>query len=391
MRSARWVLMAAALVVAGLLAGPGSAAPAREAAAGVEGPELDVRVMTFNIWLGGHQVNYGRVVDAIRAADADIVLLQEAEGETRALADAAGLPYASPELHVISRYPLFDAPGADPAYVLAEVRPGRFVAVADIHLTSDPYGPVRGSGRQDGAADPEARAGDAAARDQGVHPDAHSRGNTRDARRDRRRLQRPLAPRLDAGHRREPPARSLPDRVAGELGARKGRLPGQLPGGAPRLGRRPRDHLDVGLSVSAPRAERGRRPDRPDPRRRAGDDRVELARRPAGRPGRGYADLALALRSPRRRLDPSAGGRPRALDGVVRPARRSARRGRRRALPCCVDVGRSARERPDRHRPAWCCAGRSADDARDERPATAARSSRSGRPGSRRAPTRPSS
>ncbi len=141
MRSARWVLMAAVLVVAGFLAGPGSAAPAREAAAGVEGSGLDVRVMTFNIWLGGHQVNYGRVVDAIRAADADIVLLQEAEGETRNLADAAGLPYASPELHVISRYPLFYAPGADPAYVLAEVRPGRFVAVADIHLTSDPYGP----------------------------------------------------------------------------------------------------------------------------------------------------------------------------------------------------------------------------------------------------------
>src|SRR5215467_14916546 len=38
---------------------------------------VELRIMTFNVWLGGQQVNIGRVFDAIRAAKADIVLLQE--------------------------------------------------------------------------------------------------------------------------------------------------------------------------------------------------------------------------------------------------------------------------------------------------------------------------
>ena len=43
--------------------------------------------------------------------------------------------------HLISRYPLIDPPGADGAYAFVEVAPGRVVAVANLHLTSDPYGP----------------------------------------------------------------------------------------------------------------------------------------------------------------------------------------------------------------------------------------------------------
>lgn len=102
---------------------------------------VELRVMIFNIWLGGDQVNLGRTFDAIRAADADIVLLQEAEGQTRKFAEALGWPYAMERRHIISKYPLFDPPVADADYAFAEIRPGRFVAVADIHLTSDPYGP----------------------------------------------------------------------------------------------------------------------------------------------------------------------------------------------------------------------------------------------------------
>ncbi|MGH6962713.1 MAG: endonuclease/exonuclease/phosphatase family protein, partial [Dongiaceae bacterium] len=102
---------------------------------------VELRVMIFNIWLGGDQVSLSRTLDAIRAADADIVLLQEAEGRTRAFADALGWPYAMERRHLISKYPLFDPPAADADYALAEILPGRFVAVADIHLTSDPYGP----------------------------------------------------------------------------------------------------------------------------------------------------------------------------------------------------------------------------------------------------------
>jgi endonuclease/exonuclease/phosphatase family metal-dependent hydrolase len=102
---------------------------------------VELRIMIFNVWLGGDQVNIGRVYDAIRAAKADIVLLQEPEGQTREFAAALGWPYASERHHIISQYPLFDPPAGDADYAFAEIRPGRFVAVADIHLTSDPYGP----------------------------------------------------------------------------------------------------------------------------------------------------------------------------------------------------------------------------------------------------------
>lgn len=102
---------------------------------------VELRVMTFNIWLGGDQVNLGRTFDAIRAADPDILLLQEAEGQTRKFAEALGWPYAMERRHIISKYPLFDPPAADADYAFAEIRPGRFVAVANIHLTAEPYGP----------------------------------------------------------------------------------------------------------------------------------------------------------------------------------------------------------------------------------------------------------
>src|SRR3954468_8004847 len=102
---------------------------------------VDVRVMTFNIWLGGDEVDFGKVVEAITAARADIVGLQEAEGNTRRIASALHWPYWSDRLHVVSRLPLIDPPEAQGEYVLAQVRPGQVVALANVHLTSDPYGP----------------------------------------------------------------------------------------------------------------------------------------------------------------------------------------------------------------------------------------------------------
>jgi len=102
---------------------------------------VEVKIMTFNIWLGGDQVNLTRTLDAIRAAEADIVLLQEAEGQTRPLAAALGWPYASERHHAIAKYPLFEPAAPEADYLFVELVPGRFVAVANIHLTSDPYGP----------------------------------------------------------------------------------------------------------------------------------------------------------------------------------------------------------------------------------------------------------
>jgi exonuclease III len=109
---------------------------------------VTVKVMTFNIWLGGDQVNFGKVIEAIKASDADIVCLQEAGGQTLAIAEALGWSYAAPNRHVIARVPLFvptaetqGADGNDLDTLYAEVVPGGFVAIANIHLPSDTYGP----------------------------------------------------------------------------------------------------------------------------------------------------------------------------------------------------------------------------------------------------------
>ncbi|MDX2275326.1 MAG: endonuclease/exonuclease/phosphatase family protein [Hyphomonadaceae bacterium] len=130
---------------------------------------IELRVMSFNVWYGGEQVNFATVVEAIRAADADIVGVQEPDGNLARLAQAAGYAHIDPRRNIISRYPIFDPgagvrtePGAAPYGIAAldaahvhawvMVRPGEVAAVANTHLSSDPYGPeaVRdGSGRQD--------------------------------------------------------------------------------------------------------------------------------------------------------------------------------------------------------------------------------------------------
>ena len=97
--------------------------------------------MTFNVWLGGDVVDFGKVGEVIRSSGADIVGLQEAEGNTRRIAQSVGWPYWSDRLHVVSRYPLIDPPAAHGRYVLAQIRPGQVFALGNVHLTSDPYGP----------------------------------------------------------------------------------------------------------------------------------------------------------------------------------------------------------------------------------------------------------
>jgi endonuclease/exonuclease/phosphatase family metal-dependent hydrolase len=128
-RSAVLCVLLLALMAAG--AQPAAAAPT----------PTQVRVMTFNIWLGGDVVDFASVIAGIRAANADIVGLQEAEGHTQRIAEALGWPYWSDRLHIVSRYPLIDVPSARGQYVLAQIRPGEVFALANVHLTSDPYGP----------------------------------------------------------------------------------------------------------------------------------------------------------------------------------------------------------------------------------------------------------
>jgi exonuclease III len=119
---------------------------------------VDLRIMSFNIWYGGVQANQSDVIEILRASDADIIGLQEPDGQTAALAAAAGYPYVDLRRHIISRLPLFDPKlgertdtgqsvyplaglDADAPHVWAMVAPGKVVALGNLHLTSDPYGP----------------------------------------------------------------------------------------------------------------------------------------------------------------------------------------------------------------------------------------------------------
>lgn len=139
---------------------------------------VTLKVLSFNIWYGGDQVSFAKVIEAIRLADADIVGLQEPDGKTLQIAAAAGYPYADTRRHIISKYPLFDsalgvttseeAPpysiaglDRDAVHAWAMVAPGRVVAVANTHLTSDPYGPEM---LRDGATVEEALANEAETR-----------------------------------------------------------------------------------------------------------------------------------------------------------------------------------------------------------------------------------
>ena len=118
---------------------------------------IELRVMSFNVWYGGDEVSLARTGEAIRAANADIVGLQESDRNLERIAVAAGMPYVDPRRRIISHWPLFDSgtgvrtePGTSPysttgldqdslhAWVM--VRPGKVVAVANVHLSNAPSG-----------------------------------------------------------------------------------------------------------------------------------------------------------------------------------------------------------------------------------------------------------
>jgi len=102
--------------------------------------DIDLRVMSFNIEWGGGHVRFESVIEAIRASGADIVGIQEAEGQMRRIATDLGWHY-NERNYLVSRFPVIDPPGANGKYALVEVAPGRVVAMANVHLPSDPYGP----------------------------------------------------------------------------------------------------------------------------------------------------------------------------------------------------------------------------------------------------------
>jgi exonuclease III len=102
---------------------------------------VTIRVMVFNIEEGGAGVDFAKVVEAIRRADADIVAIQEAMGSTARVAEALDWAYASHRTQVVSRYPLILPAETDGVSAYVEVRPGYVVALASVHPPAEPYGP----------------------------------------------------------------------------------------------------------------------------------------------------------------------------------------------------------------------------------------------------------
>ena len=97
--------------------------------------------MDFNIEYGGDEVDFGKVIEAIKIADPDVVALEEAEGNTQKVAEALDWPHSSIRIQVVSKLPIIDPPGAAGCTSSSRSRPGDVVAVSNVHLPSDPYGP----------------------------------------------------------------------------------------------------------------------------------------------------------------------------------------------------------------------------------------------------------
>jgi len=128
MRLFRWVFAClAAILVLGQV--PARAEP------------VELKVMAFNIWRSGVQLSLSQIAAAIKAANPDVVALQEPEGNSRKIADMLGWQYVDERVHLISRVPLFYGEQDGTGFAYVEAAHGRMVAIGNLHLPSDSYGP----------------------------------------------------------------------------------------------------------------------------------------------------------------------------------------------------------------------------------------------------------
>ncbi len=271
---------------------------------------VELRVMTFNVWYGGVSVDFGQIAAAINAADPDVLGVQEPEADLKRIAEAAGYPYVDPSLHLISRYPIFESELKGVRFAYVEVARDQVVAVENVHLTCCPYGPnlvAAGKTVEDVLALerrtrlPEAESYAAVMRkligeDIPVFmtgdfnsPSSH---DWTQAAVDARGLPYPVAVAGGQGARRRRHARLLsrcPPRSRGDAGA----------------------HVDRRPAAPAHAPFRDARPHRLDPRRRPVDDALKRRCRRDRRPGRRHRHRPLGLRPPRGGFGASASSPPR--------------------------------------------------------------------------------
>jgi endonuclease/exonuclease/phosphatase family metal-dependent hydrolase len=131
---------AVALCVVAVLAG-GLAACGTKQQASPQTKPMPLKVMEFNIEYGGTLVDFGKVVEAVKASDPDVVGIEEAETNIPRLAKALGWAYYSTGMQIVSKYPILEPSESGGAYAFVEVEKGKVAAISNVHLPSDPYGP----------------------------------------------------------------------------------------------------------------------------------------------------------------------------------------------------------------------------------------------------------
>lgn len=116
--------------------------------------EVPLRVMTFNVWHGGGEVAGGRdkIVDAILAAGADLVGMQETNGVAAYVAQRLGWYAYMPDttsLSILSRHPIVERfpltlhDAGLGARLRVREQPLGDVVFWVCHLDYDPYGPYQ--------------------------------------------------------------------------------------------------------------------------------------------------------------------------------------------------------------------------------------------------------
>lgn len=100
-----------------------------------------LRVMTYNIWVGGTQ--YGplsRTAAVIQTAQADVIGLQESGGNAAALANMLGYYYwnSGGSTAILSRYPIAQSLSQG---ALLQVSPTQQAYIFDVHFAPYPYQP----------------------------------------------------------------------------------------------------------------------------------------------------------------------------------------------------------------------------------------------------------
>jgi endonuclease/exonuclease/phosphatase family metal-dependent hydrolase len=123
-----------ALVATSVLGGPPAA---------IARPTVSLKILEFNVEYGGFHVSWDSTLEVIRRADADVVAIEEGYGRVVAMARALDYPYVSRRYQVMSRFPILDVAISQGRAPLIEVAPERVVALENVHLPSNPYGPFR--------------------------------------------------------------------------------------------------------------------------------------------------------------------------------------------------------------------------------------------------------